>query len=132
MNWVKRCVIVSIAIAVCSGESPAEGSTAKDISRVDSMYTSGMAYLESGKYENAERCFQAALEINPKHAPSYVGLGHVHLKSGNLKGAEEAFRQALKKRKNYAPALNGLGLVFRSTEKMLDWGNQVFSKGRSG
>ena len=126
MNWFKHYLIASIAIVVCLGESPAEGSTAKDISRVDSTYKSGLAYLESGKYENAERCFQAALEINSKHAPSYVGLGHVYLKRGDLKEAEKAFRQALRKRKNYAPALNGLGLVFRNTDKMLDWAIRYF------
>lgn len=128
MYWFKHYLIASITIVVCLGESPAEGSTAKDISRVDSTYKSGLAYLESGKYENAERCFQAALEINSKHAPSYVGLGHVHLKKGNLKDAEKAFREALRKRKNFAPALNGLGLVFRNTEKMLDWAIKYFRR----
>lgn len=128
MNWFKHYLIASITIVVCLGESPAEGSTAKDISRVDSTYKSGLAYLESGKYENAERCFQAALEINWKHAPSYVGLGHVYLNRGNLKDAEKAFREALRKRKNYAPALNGLGLVFRNTEKMLDWAIKYFRR----
>ncbi|MDE3258733.1 MAG: tetratricopeptide repeat protein [Gemmatimonadota bacterium] len=126
MNWFKHYLIASITIVVCLGESPAAGSTAKDISRVDSTYKSGLAYLESGKYENAERCFQAALEINSKHAPSYVGLGHVYLNRGNLKEAEKTFREALRKRKNYAPALNGLGLVFRETDKMLDWAIKYF------
>ena len=100
--------------------------SARDISKVDSTYTTGTAYLKTGEYENAERWFRATLEINPKHAPSYVGLGHVHLKAGNLKEAEKAFRQALRKRKNYAPALNGLGLVFRDTDKMLDWAIKYF------
>ena len=126
MNWFKHYLIVSITIVVCLGEGPAEGSTAKDISRVDSTYKSGLAYLESGKYENAERCFQAALEINSKHAPSYVGLGHVYLKRDELGLAEASFREALRKRKDYAPALNGLGLVFRNTEKMLDWAIKYF------
>ena len=126
MNWFKNYLIASITIVVCLGEGPAEGSTAKDISRVDSTYKSGLAYLESGKYENAERCFRAALEINSKHAPSYVGLGHVYLKRDELGLAEESFREALRKRKNYAPALNGLGLVFRNTEKMLDWAIRYF------
>ena len=55
-----------------------------------------------------------------------MGLGHVHLKSGDFKAAEKAFRQALRKRKKYAPALNGLGLVFRNTDKMLDWAIKYF------
>ena len=126
MNWFKLCAIIVTAMFFSLGESSARGLSAQDISQVDSSYTTGMAYLETGEHENAERWFRAALEINPKHAPSYVGLGHVHLKAGNLKEAEKAFRQALRKRKNYAPALNGLGLVFRDTDKMLDWAIKYF------
>ena len=126
MNRVKRCVIASIAIVVCSGESLARELSELDVSRADSTYTAGMASLNTGEYENAERCFRAALDVNPKHAPSFVGLGHVHLKTGNLKQAERAFRQALRKRRKYAPALNGLGLVFRDTDKMLDWAIRYF------
>lgn len=126
MHGFKRCLIASIAIVVCSCGSQARGSTAKDISRVDSTYTHGMAYLGSGKYENAVWCFQTALAINPKHAPSYVGLGHVYLKRDDLKEAEKSFRKALRKEKDHAPALNGLGLVFRNTDKMLDWAIRYF------
>ena len=51
----------------------------------------------------------------------------------NLKGAEKAFRQAiLRKRTNFAPALNGLGLVFRNSEKTLDWAIKIFPKCLSG
>ena len=126
MNWFKLCAIIVTAIFFSLGESSARGLSAQDISQVDSSYTTGMAYLETREHENAERWFRAALAINPKHAPSYVGSGHVHLKMGNLKEAEKAFRQALRKRKNYAPALNGLGLVFRDTDKMLDWAIKYF------
>ena len=58
--------------------------------------------------------------------PSYVGLGNVFLNRGDLKQAEKAFRKALRKDKDYAPALNGLGLVFRNTDKMLDWAIKYF------
>ena len=126
MNWFKLCAIIVTAIFFSLGESSARGLSAQDISQVDSSYTTGMAYLETREYENAERWFRAALEINPKHAPSYVGLGNVYLNRGDLKQAEKAFRKALRKDKDYAPALNGLGLVFRNTDKMLDWAIKYF------
>ena len=130
MNWFKLCAIIVTAIFFSLGESSARGLSARDVAQVDSFYTTGMAYLETGEHENAERCFQAVLEINPLHAPSYVGLGHVYLKRGHLKQAEKAFRKAfrkaLRKRKNYAPALNGLGMVFRDTDKMRDWAIKYF------
>ena len=126
MKWLKHCVIIAFTMFFSLGESSARSLSARDISMVDSSYATGMAYLETGEHENAERCFQAVLEINPQHAPSYVGLGHVYLKRGHLKQAEKAFRKALRKRKNYAPALNGLGMVFRDTDKMRDWAIKYF------
>ena len=55
-----------------------------------------------------------------------MGLGHVYVKKGDLREAEKAFRQALRRQKDYPPALNGLGLVFRNTDKMLDWALKYF------
>ena len=84
MKWLKHCVIIAFTMFFSLGESSARSLSARDISMVDSSYTTGMAYLETGEHENAERWFRAALEINPKHAPSYVGLGHVYLKRGEI------------------------------------------------
>ena len=83
MNWFKHYLIASIAFVVCLCESPdrrdrLQRTSHGSIARINP----GWPISNPGKYENAERCFQAALEINSKHAPSYVGLGHVHLKSG--------------------------------------------------
>ena len=126
MNRLRHFVIIAIGMFFSLGESSARGLSARDVSQVDSNYTTGTAYLKTGEYKNAERSFRAALEINRKHAPSYVGLGHVYLKKGNLKEAEKAFRQALREQKDFPPALNGLGLVFRNTDKMLDWAIKYF------
>ncbi len=126
MNWQMHCVIISIGMVFFLNEPSAGGLSAAAVSRIDTTYAKAMASLEAGQLDEAAGRFRAALEINPKHAPSYVGLGHVYFKRGDLKEAEKAFRQALRKRKNYAPALNGLGLVFRKTEKMLDWAIKYF------
>lgn len=121
-----RMPVTAIAILIATSGTMLHALSREDAVRVDQLYQRGTQLAGRDSLAAAAARFQSALMVNPKHAPSYVGLGHVHLKSGNLKGAEKAFRQALRKRKNYAPALNGLGLVFRNTDKMLDWAIRYF------
>ena len=116
--------LVPVVLAVPS--APAVALSRENAGRVDSIYQMGTQLAEEDSLAAAAGQFKAAVELNKKHAPSYVGLGHVYLANGDLKAAEKAFRRALRWRKNYAPALNGLGLVFRNTDKMLDWAIKYF------
>ena len=103
-----------------------DAQSRENASKIDSLYQMGMQLSEQDSLAAAVGQFQAEIKLNKKHAPAFVGLGHVYLKRGNLKDAEKAFREALRKRKNYAPALNGLGLVFRDMDRMLDWSIKYF------
>ena len=116
--------LVPVVLAVPS--APAAALSRENAGRVDSIYQMGTQLAEKDSLAAAAGQFKAAVELNKKHAPSYVGLGHVYLANGDLKAAEKAFRRALRWRKNYAPALNGLGLVFWNTDKMLDWAIKYF------
>ena len=93
---------------------------------VDLLYHKGTLLAEQDSLDAADAKFRAALEINPKHVSSYVGLGNVRLRLGDLKGAERAFRRALRWRDDYAPALNGLGNVFLRTKHELQWAIKYF------
>ena len=94
----------------------------------DSLWAEGDSLLEGERPEEAAGKFLAAIELDPKHAPSYVGLGHAYLAQDSLKAAEDAFRNALRRKKNYPQALNGLGLVFRQTPKGMQWAIKYFRK----
>ena len=117
-------ILVSLSLTI--GEATAKRISPEDAAQVDSLYTEGLELFDHGHLDRAALMFQAAIRIDKKHAPSYVGLGHIHLNQKDLKAAEDAFRQALRKRSKYPPALNGLGLVFRDTDKMLDWAIKYF------
>ena len=123
---VMRLPVILIVIVLTTTKAPLYALSQEDAERIDALNLKGTQLAERDSLAAAAAQFRAALEINPKHAPAYVGLGHVYLKRGDLKEAEKAFRQALRKRKNYAPALNGLGLVFRDTDKMRDWAIKYF------
>ena len=121
-----RLPILLIVAVLRGADAAAEALSAEIAGRVDSLYRMGTQLGELDSLDAAVEQFRAAIELNKKHAPTYVALGHVYLKKGDLKEAEKTFRQALRRQKDYPPALNGLGLVFRSTDKMLDWALKYF------
>ena len=94
----------------------------------DSLWADGASLLEEDRPEEAMARFLSAIEQNPRHAPSYVGLGHAYLAQDSLRAAEKAFRNALRKKKKYPPALNGLGLVSRQRPKELRRAVRYFKK----
>lgn len=55
-----------------SGEEPSQGPTWQE------QYDLGVRYLSEGNYEEAIIAFTAAIEIDPKQAPAYLGRGDAH------------------------------------------------------
>ena len=90
--------------ALLSSQVQCFGKRVSNDVQLQLVYRGAIDLLNQDRLDESENKFRDALDINPKHAPSYVGLGHVYLKRSDLKQAEQAFRQALRKRKNYAPA----------------------------
>ena len=107
------CLIFQ-AQQVCARDASPEAAA-----RAEALYQEGMGLLEGEQLDDAQARFLSAIEANDKHAPSWVGLGHVHLWRGDIDGAEKAFKKALSKRKKHAPAFNGLGLVYRERKNEL-------------
>lgn len=112
-------VLAIAAVTFSFAEAVATSISARDRTSIQDLYREGMDLLESDSLDAAAANFRAAIGIDGKHAPSYVGLGHVHLKSGDLKAAERAFMDARRRQHKYAPAYNGLGLVWREKPKGL-------------
>lgn len=120
--WKWMCIC---GFLVAVGTAPVEAGR-PDATAADSLYRVGMGLLEAGQPEEAAQKFRAAIELDGKHAPSYVGMGHAFLRQGDLDAAEDAFMQARRRQHDYAPAYNGLGLVYMRKEKGLQWAIQYF------
>ncbi len=116
------------AVTFFSTEAVATSMSIEDRALVKKLYSEGMYLLDSDSLDAALVKFRAAIEIDGKHAPSYVGLGHVRLKTGDLKAAERAFMDARRRQHRYAPAYNGLGLVWREKPKGLYTAIDYFKK----
>jgi len=63
------------------------------------QYDLGVRYLSEGNYEEAIIAFTAAIKIDPKQAPAYVGRGDAYIGSGeteeNLAAALADYEQAI-------------------------------------
>lgn len=63
------------------------------------QYDLGVRYLSEGNYEEAIIAFTAAIEIDPKQAPAYLGRGDAYIGSGetgeNLTAAQADYEQAI-------------------------------------
>ena len=112
-------VLAIAAMTLFNAEAGVTSMPSEDRTLVQNLYSEGMDLFDSDSLDAAASKFRTAIEIDRKHAPSYVGLGHVYLKGGDLKAAERAFKDARRRKHDYAPAYNGLGLVWREKPKGL-------------
>jgi tetratricopeptide (TPR) repeat protein len=64
--------------------TPALGDSAPSVTdKVASSITQGYDYIDTGNYQEAVRVFQKALDLAPKSADAYLGLGICHFRIGN-------------------------------------------------
>ena len=84
-TWIAICLMLLLS-ACTAGQM---GSTAGEPSQGHTwqeQYDLGVRYLSDGDYEGAILAFSAAIEIDPKRAPAYVGRGDAYVKSGGTEG----------------------------------------------
>jgi GWxTD domain-containing protein len=118
MKWMGS-IFVLIGWAASSGLLSAADHGTDARGTVESIYEEAVDLARNGAVDEALLKFESVLEIDQKHAPSYVGKGHIFLGRGDLDAAEALFKQALRKQKNHPPAFNGLGLVYRERKNEL-------------
>jgi tetratricopeptide (TPR) repeat protein len=77
--------------------------------RAAALAQEGWALWQKGDAEAAQAKFASAVELDPKNANNWNGLGWSRLNTGKRKEAQAAFAQAVKLQPNHPAALNGLG-----------------------
>lgn len=80
------------------------------------QYDLGVRYLSEGNYEEAIIAFTAAIEIDPKQAPAYMGRGNAYVLSGkteeNLAAAQADYEKAIELDDTNVGAYLGLADVY--------------------
>lgn len=114
-TWIAICIILLLS-ACAVGQ---QGSTAEEPSQAPTwqeQYDLGVRYLSEGNYQEAILAFTAAIEIDPKQAPAYVGRGDAYVKSGetesNLAAAKANFEKAIELDEVSAEAYIGLADIY--------------------
>ena len=99
-------IIVPIVLVACGQKA----------STWQEQYDLGVRYLSEGNYDEAIIAFTAAIEIDPKRAPAYVGRGDAYIGSGeteeNLAAAQTDYEQAIELDETNAKAYLGLAEVY--------------------
>lgn len=79
---MKRIVNFLLALAILAGvtacSGPAGTQSEPQKPTWQEQYDLGVRYLSEGNYEEAIIAFTAAIEIDPKQAPAYVGRGDAY------------------------------------------------------
>lgn len=78
------------------------------------------AFLGRSAHEDAVRCYQAVLDIEPRHAVSMNNLAACLCQLGRYQEAEDYFRRAVKANANYVEAHSNLGALLRGLGRLAE------------
>jgi tetratricopeptide (TPR) repeat protein len=84
---------------------------------LSAQYELGLLEASRGRNEEAQRAFEAALAIQPDHAPSLVGHGHVAAQLGDLGTALKYFKDAAGIDSDLFSAHFGMGTIYQAREQ---------------
>ena len=80
--------------------------------RAEKEFQEGMKLMGPGKYEEAIKHFDRALQIYSQLPDAYLERGNAHRTLGDMEGAVADFQAALDLNSQLAPAQNGLGMIY--------------------
>jgi tetratricopeptide (TPR) repeat protein len=75
----------------------------------------GIAYMQMGRKDDAERTFRAITAQNDRYAPAYDGLGLLALQREDIETARREFEKALQVDPKEVVALLNLGMLYQKT-----------------
>ncbi len=80
----------------------------------------GVARMALGRAEDARADFEAALAIDPTHAPAHVNLGNLALEAGDAAAAIVRYERAAVLDPDYAPAQFNLSVAYKRLGRHAD------------
>jgi Flp pilus assembly protein TadD len=102
---------------------------------LNNLQNLGMAYLQVGRVNEADRTFRAITALNDRHGPAHDGLGLVAIQRGDAVAARLEFERAVELDPEDLKALLDLGILYQNTgnkEQALHYLQMFLSKARPG
>jgi len=103
--FIKIAILVAILIMIRKRYIFNKGKYA------ESLFVEGLALLELGRYEEALKCYEELIKINPNYAEVWYAKGVVLRSLGRNEDAIKCYDEAIKINPNYAEAWVGKGMA---------------------
>lgn len=120
--WKKSTAAVSSAFALEPGQEAKEDPTSLSSSHkkvTPQVYVAAARMMEGqGKFDDAQKQYDRALQADPKDLNALVGLARLHDRQGRSAKALEFYQKAVKAHPKSALVHNDLGLCYG---RMQDW-----------
>jgi Flp pilus assembly protein TadD len=84
------------------------------------LFQEGQTALQSGRYEDAARCFESCLRENPEDSVALHSLGLVAFHLGQFAQAIDLITRALELKSDFSEAYNSLGVILRKLGRLQD------------
>jgi protein O-GlcNAc transferase len=94
---------------------------------VNNLLQSALEYRQAGKLEQAERIYNEVLELRPRNADAYYGLGNIMQDRGKLDEAITSYKKTIQLKPNLAGAYYNLGSIFKE-KGQIDEAIQYYQK----
>ncbi|MCU7906773.1 MAG: tetratricopeptide repeat protein [Candidatus Thiodiazotropha sp. (ex Epidulcina cf. delphinae)] len=82
-------IMILVLLTACSGTGPKQKAFAR-LEMADKAY-------EQGRWVEAERHYQAIIEVAPRDFYAWFRLGNAHLRQGNIEAAIHAYESSLQR-----------------------------------
>jgi len=89
-----------------------------DRKKAEEWINEGVKLAEQGKFEEALKCFERALEIDPKDAAAWYNKGNALYDLGRYEEAIECYDRALEIKSNYKLAIKSRKIIKRKAKQI--------------
>src|SRR5204863_9331809 len=86
-------------------------------SDADTLYTRGNSLMVQGRFDEAQTCYEQALQLRPDHAESHNNLAVAFAEQGRRTEAIPRYEQALRLKSNYPEAHFNLGNALKAERR---------------
>jgi tetratricopeptide (TPR) repeat protein len=97
-------------------ESPSSDAAAA----LQAIHDQGLAHHQAGRLEEARRCYEQVLAVDPRHFDSLHLFGVYHIQTGQLEAAVELIRRAIAVKADVAGAYGNLANALNSLRRYDD------------